>query len=345
MRLTALIISIATALMLCACRATEPPQSAPSIPDNMIIATTTQPTEGTETPTEGVVSPPPELPVATEPTIPSIPKEDPTIAEPSTPDVSEEPPVITPTTPEDPSTTPTVHIHSYTATTLPPTCTEQGVTRYTCACGDSYEEYSSPLGHDWGRWHVIKEATTEEDGEEGMYCNRCNAKISNPLEKLPILATNEDWEEVADLLIQYINELRAAEGVSPAIEMGDGCAEYAKLRSEQMAAKGKAEHNVDDGRAAAIQLQYGYYVDPDLYGLSCDPYYFVNGREAVAKDLASTVDGSAQRLANGFHNSATHWSYVGTYNYISVGLTLKDERWYCCIVMADVDLDENPSGF
>lgn len=345
MRLTALIISIATVLTLCACRATEPLQDALSAPDSTVIATATRPIEGTETPTESVVAPPLESPVVTEPTIPNAPKDDSLIIEPTVPDIPKESPIITPTVPEEPATTPTVHTHSYTVTTTSPTCTEQGLTHYTCTCGDSYEEHSSPLDHDWGRWHVIKEATTEEDGEEGMYCNRCNAKISNPLEKLPILATNEDWEEVADLLIQYINEFRAAEGAAPAIKMGDGCTAYAKLRSEQMAAKGKAEHNVDDGRAAATQLQYGYYVDPELYGLSCDPYYYVNGREAVAKDLATTIDGSAQRLANGFHNSTSHWSYVGTYNYISVGLTLKGGYWYCCIVMADVDLDENPSGF
>jgi hypothetical protein len=61
--------------------------------------------------------------------------------------------------------------------------------------------------------------------------------------------------------------------------------------------------------------------------------------------LATTIDGFAQKLAKGFHNSKTHWSYIGTYNYISLGLTLKDAGWYCCIIMANVDLYENPSGF
>lgn len=333
MRLTHWILTITTILALCGCSAAESSQGALSAPDSMIITTATQPTERVEMPTEGVGLPPLELPVTTQPATPNIPDEKPDITEPTTPDV----PI-----PEPPKE---VHTHSYTITATPPTCTQQGVTHYTCTCGYSYDEISSPLEHEWGRWHVIKEATTEEDGEEGMFCKRCKAKISNPLEKLPILATNEDWEEVADLLIQYINAIRAAEGVAPAIKMGDGCAAYAKLRSEQMAAKGKAEHNVSDGRAAATQLQYGYYVDPSIYGIPGEPYYYVNGGEAVAKDLVLTIDGSAQRLANGFHNSSPHWSYIGTEPYISVGLTIKGGYWYCCIIMAEVDLDENPNGF
>ena len=347
MRFTHWIITITTVLALCGCSATESSQGALNAPDSMIITTATQPTERAEMPTEEVVLPPLELPVATEPAAPNIPNEKPDITEPTTSDVPEEPSGMAPTVPEVPIPDPPkeVHTHSYTITATPPTCTQQGVTHYTCTCGYSYNEVSSALEHEWGHWHVIKEATTEEDGEEGMYCKRCNTKISNPLEKLPILATNEDWEEVADLLIQYINGIRATEGVAPAIKMGDGCAEYAKLRSEQMAAKGEAEHSVSDGRAAATQLQYGYYVDPNLYGIPGEPYYFVNGQEAVAKDLALTIDGSAQRLANGFHHSPPHWSYVGTYSYISVGLTLRGGFWYCCIIMAEVDLDENPNGF
>ena len=37
------------------------------------------------------------------------------------------------------------HTHSYTATTVAPTCTEQGYTEYTCACGDYYyDNYTDP---------------------------------------------------------------------------------------------------------------------------------------------------------------------------------------------------------
>lgn len=31
------------------------------------------------------------------------------------------------------------HTHSYTEQTVAPTCTEQGYTKYTCTCGDTYD--------------------------------------------------------------------------------------------------------------------------------------------------------------------------------------------------------------
>ena len=42
------------------------------------------------------------------------------------------------------------HAHSYTTTVIPPTCTEQGYTMHTCACGDSYRDnYVAALGHNF----------------------------------------------------------------------------------------------------------------------------------------------------------------------------------------------------
>ena len=43
------------------------------------------------------------------------------------------------------------HVHSYTATTTAPTCTENGYTTYTCVCGDSYvADEVDALGHNYG---------------------------------------------------------------------------------------------------------------------------------------------------------------------------------------------------
>ena len=45
---------------------------------------------------------------------------------------------------------PTGHVHQYTATVTAPTCTEDGYTTYTCACGDSYVADETPAtGHDY----------------------------------------------------------------------------------------------------------------------------------------------------------------------------------------------------
>lgn len=66
------------------------------------------------------------------------------------------------------------HEHKYTSTVAVPTCTEQGYTTYTCACGDSYtDDYTDALGHDWTEWEITKEPTATEKGEKKRICNRC----------------------------------------------------------------------------------------------------------------------------------------------------------------------------
>ena len=72
----------------------------------------------------------------------------------------------------------TTHVHSYTAQTVAPTCTEQGYTLHTCSgCGDSYQDsFVAPLGHNFGGWGETKAATCTAPGEETRTCKRCGEK-------------------------------------------------------------------------------------------------------------------------------------------------------------------------
>ncbi len=46
--------------------------------------------------------------------------------------------------------------HSYTEKTVDPTCTEQGFTTFTCTCGDTYNENTvEPLGHDYADFDFL----------------------------------------------------------------------------------------------------------------------------------------------------------------------------------------------
>jgi hypothetical protein len=65
-----------------------------------------------------------------------------------------------------------------------PTCTEAGAVTYTAfvSAEDSLDGHEHTaertavlpaLGHDWGPWVVVREATFEEDGLERRVCNRC----------------------------------------------------------------------------------------------------------------------------------------------------------------------------
>ncbi len=65
--------------------------------------------------------------------------------------------------------------HSYNAVVTDPTCTEQGYTTHTCACGVSYvDSYVAALGHDEVA-HEAKAATCTEKGWDAyVTCSRCD---------------------------------------------------------------------------------------------------------------------------------------------------------------------------
>ena len=229
------------------------------------------------------------------------------------------------------------HVHSYTEKVIQRgSCTKDRIVEYACSCGDAYREETQASGHAYGDWVVVKEATPDEQGLQQMICSLCGKALSR---SYWFSADNDDAEAIARLLIEYINDYRAAEGIGPATPM-EQCTVYAKIRSEQMAAKGVAEHNIDDARAAATQLQYGTYVDPAEYGLPGEPYYHVNASEAVGMNGGAAVETIAANFAEGFHNSAPHWSYVGSDPYIAVGMTMNsDGLWFCCIITSEENLD------
>ena len=61
------------------------------------------------------------------------------------------------------------HTHTYTASVVAPTCTEQGYTLHACACGDSYKDtYVIALGHDYAEPEYI----SREEGHS-YECSRC----------------------------------------------------------------------------------------------------------------------------------------------------------------------------
>ncbi|MBE6574160.1 MAG: hypothetical protein E7652_07190 [Ruminococcaceae bacterium] len=65
------------------------------------------------------------------------------------------------------------HVHSYEEITTPASCTEDGEIVYTCSCGDSYSEVIPAIGHLFGEWETVIEATATTDGEERRVCDNC----------------------------------------------------------------------------------------------------------------------------------------------------------------------------
>lgn len=153
-------------------------------------------------------------------------------------------------------------------------------------------------------------------------------------------ANAEDCDEIAQRLIEHINNYRVADGVTKAQTL-NGLTEYAKFRSKQLVIN--FAHDTLDERAAATALKYGKYVVPSEFGMDGEPYYTANCAEAIAKaGYIGSVETVSQKLGELVRNSTGHWSYVGSeqYKYIAVGITFEAGMWHCCIAVAIDNSDE-----
>ena len=76
--------------------------------------------------------------------------------------------------------------HNYVATTVAPTCTEDGYTLHTCSkCSDHYSSDTvEPLGHAWNDGVITTEPTCLEAGEKKFTCSRCEAERFEDVEPL-----------------------------------------------------------------------------------------------------------------------------------------------------------------
>lgn len=73
--------------------------------------------------------------------------------------------------------------HDYTSVVTAPTCTERGYTTHTCGkCGHSYQDsYINALGHSFGAWVVIREATSTTAGVRERVCSVCKNKETDAI--------------------------------------------------------------------------------------------------------------------------------------------------------------------
>lgn len=191
---------------------------------------------------------------------------------------------------------------------------------------------------------TANEVKTEEPTKATEVVDSVSAADSEPATpKAPfvIKATASDGVEIANQIVAYINEYRSEDGSCNATKL-PGLTKYAEYRSKQLVAN--FAHDTFDERAAATALQYGQYIDPELYGMNGEPYYTANAREAIAKTtFDGTVDVVAMHIARMARDSADHWSYVGDseYSFIAVGVTYESGTWYCCIAVSKFNTDNN----
>ena len=142
-----------------------------------------------------------------------------------------------------------------------------------------------------------------------------------------------DPADIERLVIEKVNAYRIAQG-DTAATMLPGLTEVARYRANELTSnfKHRAEQHV------STELKYGQYIDLAPYGMPNDSYYKGYSREAIGMgDWFGTAESMSDRIADGFHHSKGHWSYVGSskYPYIAVGVTKANDKWYVCILMSD----------
>lgn len=143
-----------------------------------------------------------------------------------------------------------------------------------------------------------------------------------------------DPAEIERLVIEKVNAYRIAQG-DTATTLLPGLTEVARYRANELI----TNFSHTSPRDACNELKYGEFVDMTLYGLAAeDSYYQGFNREAIGMgDWFGTAESMSDRIADGFHHSKGHWSYVGSskYPYIAVGVTKANGKWYVCICMSE----------
>jgi len=143
-----------------------------------------------------------------------------------------------------------------------------------------------------------------------------------------------DPADIERLVIEKVNAYRIAQG-DTAATMLPGLTEVARYRANELT----TNFSHTSSRDACNELKYGEFVDMTLYGLTAeDSYYQGYNREAIGMgDWFGTAESMSDRIADGFHHSKGHWSYVGSskYPYIAVGVTKANGKWYVCICMSE----------
>ena len=147
-----------------------------------------------------------------------------------------------------------------------------------------------------------------------------------------------DPAEIERLVIEKVNAYRTAQG-DIAATMLSGLTEVARYRATELTTD--FEHRAE--QHVSTELKYGQYVDLAPYGMPDDSYYKGYSREAIGMgEWFGTAESMSDRIADGFHHSKGHWSYVGSskYPYIAVGVTKANGKWYVCILMSEENYGE-----
>lgn len=131
------------------------------------------------------------------------------------------------------------HEHSYTSTVVPPNCAEQGYTKYTCDCGDTYNDNILPPTHTMTQ-HAAKAPTCSEVGHSAYIgCDGCGEK--------------EGYVEIEKTQHNFVSEITEYPSASKAGKKTLECADCDHSEVETIAAFTASLPNVSETLASMIK--------------------------------------------------------------------------------------------
>ena len=84
------------------------------------------------------------------------------------------------------------HTHEYIESVVPPGCTEDGYTEYTCACGETYRDAAVAGGHQVEILAAQKPTCTNDGLTQGKKCSVCGEML---VEQTPVAAEGHQYDE------------------------------------------------------------------------------------------------------------------------------------------------------
>lgn len=209
------------------------------------------------------------------------------------------------TTTENTNKTVSEHTHSYYERVVSPTCNSRGYTLHTCDCGNSYaDDYQKALGHSWGNWENLSEATVTSKGLQQRVCSRCSTKDYRYIDEIKI--DNTANSEFAKKVIELINEERKNNNL-PALNMDNTLMKNAYTRATELETNfGHQRPNGEPGYQFALNLGYS----------------------TVGENIAAGQE-TPEAVVKSWMNSAGHRANIlnPDYTHIGVGCYIASDGW------------------